>query len=267
MNEISQILYSMAKVSDDIWTKGWCEANGGNISLRLTREEGEQLSMLSSDWLSLEAAFPGLAGEIFAVSGSGKYIRNISLDLESTTGVIRLDETGSHYQIIRGFEDGSKPTSELRAHLGVHELRKELTGGTDRAVIHTHTPNLISLSYTEELSSEYLTKLIWKMHAECVVVFPDGIGYLPWLMAGSNEIAEQTRKLFEIHRIILWQYHGVFATGKDFDEAFGLIDTAEKTAGIYLKCLAAGGVRQAFTEEQTAMIARNFSVTPIYNLH
>lgn len=266
MSDISQILHSMAKVSDDIWTKGWCEANGGNISLRLTPQEGESLSRLSSDWIDLEAAFPGLAGEIFAVSGSGKYIRNISLDLENNTGVIRLDDQGARYQIIRGFEDGSKPTSELRAHLGVHELRKEKTDGRDRAVIHTHTPNLIALSYTEELSSEYLTKLIWRMHAECVVVFPDGIGYLPWLMAGSNDIAVKTRELFETHRMILWQYHGVFATGKDFDEAFGLIDTAEKTAGIYLKCLAAGGVRQAFTETQTAMIAKNFGVKPVYEL-
>lgn len=30
-----------------------------------------------------------------------------------------------------------------------------------------------------------LTKLLWEMHAECIVVFPEGVEYLPWMIAGS----------------------------------------------------------------------------------
>ena len=34
------------------------------------------------------------------------------------------------------------------------------------------------------------------------------------------------------YNIVVWVHHGMFCSGKDFDEAFGLMDTAEKAAEI-----------------------------------
>jgi rhamnulose-1-phosphate aldolase len=40
-------------------------------------------------------------------------------------------------------------------------------------------------------------------------------------------------------KIVLWAMHGVFGSGKNLDEAFGLIETAEKGAEVFIKTLGA----------------------------
>ena len=59
----------------------------------------------------------------------------------------------------------------------------------------------------------------------------------------------------------MWQFHGVFATGRNLDAAFGLIDMADKAAQIYLMARAAGGVACTLSTDQVARIAANFKVT------
>ena len=36
-------------------------------------------------------------------------------------------------------------------------------------------------------------------------------------------------------RLVVWAQHGIYGAGKDLDETFGLIETAEKAAEIYMK--------------------------------
>ena len=36
-------------------------------------------------------------------------------------------------------------------------------------------------------------------------------------------------------RLVVWAQHGIYGTGRSLDEAFGLIETAEKAAEVYLK--------------------------------
>ena len=36
------------------------------------------------------------------------------------------------------------------------------------------------------------------------------------------------------HRLVSWTNHGIYGAGNDIDEAFGLIETVEKTAQIYM---------------------------------
>jgi rhamnulose-1-phosphate aldolase len=75
---------------------------------------------------------------------------------------------------------------------------------------------------------------LWKSNTEAVVVFPEGIGVLPCMVCGTNEIGEATAKKMEEYRLVSWTNHGIYGAGKDIDEAFGLIETVEKTAQIYM---------------------------------
>ena len=68
---------------------------------------------------------PGLAGEFFLVTGSGKYFRNIIVDPEVCLAIIELDETGTNYRIRWGLVEGGRPTSELPTHLMNHEVKKK----------------------------------------------------------------------------------------------------------------------------------------------
>ena len=78
---IPSFLTEIIKTSRDIWTKGWAEANAGNISLRLVRDavDMETLKTKPREWTPLETRVPDLASEYFLVTGSGRYLRNIEL--------------------------------------------------------------------------------------------------------------------------------------------------------------------------------------------
>ena len=73
------------------------------------------------------------------------------------------------------------------------------------------------------------------MCTECIVVFPDGVNVLPWMLCGTNEIGEATAEKMRTARLVVWAQHGIYGAGKDLDETFGLIETAEKAAEIYMK--------------------------------
>lgn len=96
------------------------------------------------------------------------------------------------------------------------------------------------------------------MHAECVVVFPSGVEFLPWMMAGSNELGYATSAALSKRTLVVWEHHGIVGTGRNLDEAFGRIYVAEKAAEIYLKCASAGGIKKALTDAQILAIADNF---------
>jgi len=272
------ILQAFMRTCGDLTWKGWAERNAGNVSVRLTSDElasfggdirtpriGEEAWQTGIDetWQALPRLIPELANETFLVTGTGRYLRNVPVAPAENCGLLRLDETGGRYRLIWGFENGAKPTSELSAHLSAHAVRRRVSDNRDRVVLHTHPTNLIALCFTREFDSRSLTRLLWEMHAECIFVFPEGIGYLPWMMAGSEPIADATAGLFADRSMVVWEYHGVFASGADLDDAFGLIDTAEKAAGIYLAACQAGGIIRKPSDRILAAIAANFRKTPV----
>jgi len=253
------------KVIHDMWLKGWDERNGGNVSYRLEKDEVEQYAeeLTGSRTLELFSQVEELAGEYFLVTGSGKYFRNVILAPSVNLGIIRISDDGRSYTIVWGLEDGARPTSELPAHLLSHISRMEVTNGRNRVILHTHATNLIALSYVLELTTEVFTKWLWEMSTECLVVFPEGIGVIPWMVPGREEIGRATAETICRHPMVLWPFHGVFGSGKDPDEAFGLVDTAEKAAEILVKVLSMGGKRQTITDSQLKDLAEGFGVKPL----
>ncbi|MBA5790424.1 class II aldolase/adducin family protein, partial [Escherichia coli] len=91
---------------------------------------------------------------------------------------------------------------------------------------------------------------LWQMCTECLVVFPEGVGIIPWLVPGTNEIGEATSEKMKENRLIVWPHHGIYGAGKSMDETFGLIETAEKAAEVYTIVMSQGGIKQAITDEQ-----------------
>ena len=91
------------------------------------------------------------------------------------------------------------------------------------------------MNFVHELDDRSFTRSLWQMCTECIVVFPDGVGVLPWMLCGNNEIGEATAAKMKDYRGVVWGLHGVYGAGKDMDETFGLIETVEKAAEIYMK--------------------------------
>ena len=97
----SKFVQGFIKMANDGYLQGWHERNGGNLSYRLKPEEVEMIRPrlnATGEWIPIGVEVPGLAGEFFLVTGSGKYFRNIIVDPEVCLAIIELDETGTKLQ-------------------------------------------------------------------------------------------------------------------------------------------------------------------------
>lgn len=236
----TKLVRDFTKVCSDGFRQGWHERNGGNLSCRLTDKEVESIREYlneEAEWRDAGTEVPFLANEYFMVTGSGKYMRNVELDFDDSVAVIRLDETGTKYKIVYGLVNGGRPTSELPSHLMNLEVLKKRDEGM-RIVYHAHPANIVALTFVLPLEDEIFTREIWEMETECPVVFPQGIGVVPWMVPGGKEIGEKTAEIMKTKNVAVWAHHGIFVCGHDFDEAFGLMHTVEKSAEILVKVMS-----------------------------
>ena len=253
------------KMADDGYQLGWHERNGGNLSYRLREDEVESIRDRLNDhaeWHQIGASVPGLAGDFFLVTGTGKYFRNIIVDPEACIAIIEIDDKGEKYRIRWGLVEGGLPTSELPTHLLNHEVKKRVTNGKHRVIYHAHTTNIIALSFVLPLKDEVFTRELWEMATECPVVFPDGVGVIGWMVPGGRDIAIKTSELMEKYDVAIWAHHGMFCSGETFDLTFGLMHTVEKSAEILVKVMSMGGGKklQTITPDNFRDLEKGFSI-------
>ena len=220
----------------NMYGHGWDERNGGNVSLLLDENDlADYLDpALIHRTIPTGFAAPELEGKYFLVTGTGKYFKNVQYEPCRNLGVVRLTGGGRNAELLWGFTDGGKFTSEFPAHMMSHVARLKVDA-ENRVVMHCHPANLLAMTYVHDLDERAFTRTLWQMCTECIVVFPDGVNVLPWMLCGTNEIGEATAKKMETARLVVWAQHGIYGAGRDLDETFGLIETAEKAAEIYLK--------------------------------
>lgn len=262
--ETSWFVNAMTKATTDMWDKGWDERNGGNVTLRLLDSD---VAPYLGRWktlrtVSMTEVLPELAGQYYLATASGRFFRNVQLDPHHNIGIFRVGRDGQTLEIMWGFGSNGVPTSEISAHLKSHRVRQRLVGDKQRVIMHCHATNLIALTYVLRFETANVTRALWEGSTECLVVFPDGVAALDWMVPGTDEIGDATAELMAQHPMVLWQHHGVFACGPTLDDAFGLIDTAEKSAEILVKVISMGGIRQSITTDQLIALAKRFNVTP-----
>ena len=233
----AEFVQGFIRMANDGWEQGWHERNGGNLSYRVKPEEADSVreNFNPGPWQPIGTSVPGLAGEYFLVTGSGKYFRNVIINLEDSICMIEVDEKGESYRIVWGLKNGGRPTSELPTHLMNMAVKAKLTNNENRVIYHCHCPNVIALTFLLPLKSEIITREIWEMMTECPIIFPEGIGVVEWMVPGGREIAVVTSRLMETYNAVIWAHHGMFCSGVDFDSTFGLMHTIEKSAEMWIK--------------------------------
>lgn len=241
------------------WQAGWGEFHAGNLSYLLDGQEIEALSsFFRSDPVRVPVAFDtcGLEGRSFLVTRSGGQFRTLPERVERDMGIIRV--VPGAYEILWGFERGAgRPTSELPAHLLCHAARLA-QNSKNKIVMHCHPTQLNAMTTIAELDERAFTKSLWSLNSECILVFPDGLGMLPWMKCGEGPIGPATAKKMERHRVVIWPCHGIFASGASFDEVIGLIETIEKNAQVYVS--VNGSPRRMITDEQLSELAAHFGL-------
>lgn len=261
-----KIVQDYIRTCTDGWEQGWHERNGGNLTYRMRPEEVEECRPFfgtPGEWVSMGVTGANLAGEYFLTTGSGKYFRNVALDPEHSIGIVEINAAGDSWRIVWGLADGGKPTSEFPSHYMNHCVRAAATNGTYRVIYHAHPANLIAMTYVLPLTARDFSRALWQSATECPVVFPGGVGVVPWMVPGGAEIALATSELMKEFDAAVWAHHGLFCSGPDFDTTFGLMHTIEKSAQIWVLAQAASGgkIRQTITDSDLRAIAKEFGVT------
>lgn len=241
--EQQQFAKDFVRMCSDAFSMGWHEANGGNLSYLLTAEEvaacRPYFYTTPSSWVSLTDEAKVLAGSCIMMTGSGKHFRNMDEDVRANAGIVEIDPQGLSWRIVWGLTD-SMPTSELALH--VNALAAKACAGVPASVAyHAHPANLMALTMIMPEDGKAVTKALWRSLAEGIVVCPKGVEVLPWMIPGTPELAQECVRRLETADAALAVNHGVFVCVASFDQAFGLVHTLEKAAGIYLSALAATG--------------------------
>ena len=264
----AKFLKSFCDTAANMYRLGWDERNGGNISMLL--DENEVKEYLDVERVIRRIPFMGvkaasfdasaLAGKIFLVTGTGKYFKNVKEDPANNLGIVRISRDGTFAELLWGFTDGGRPTSEFPAHMMTHISR--LTCDPEhRVVMHSHPTDLLAMTYVHPLDSDIFTHTLWQMSTECIVVFPEGVEVLPWMLCGTDEIGRATAEKAKSARLVVWAMHGIYGTGRTLDETFGLIETAEKAAQIYMRVAHLPRVN-TITDDELRKLADFFGVTP-----
>lgn len=228
-------LIEFCKTASNMYRLGWDERNGGNISYLLKEEELAEYLDLNEVIRTIPTGFEAqsLVGKYFLVTGTGKYFKNVEGDPQNNVGIFRIAKDGTTAELLWGYADGGKFTSELPAHLMSHMARLSVDP-ENRVVLHSHPTYTLAMNFVHELDEKKFTHTLWEMCTECIVVFPDGVGILPWMLCGTNSIGEATAAKMKDYRVVIWGMHGIYGAGKTLDETFGLVETVEKAAQIYM---------------------------------
>jgi len=256
----TDFMLEIRKICDLMYQKGWNERNGGNLSYILDESTIKDYLDCNAKGRSfpLESPIPTLANMYFLVTGTGKYFKNVFENPEQNLGIIKISKDGTSYEIIWGLPE-AKPTSELSTHLMCHEVRLE-QDPDHKVVIHNHATNIEAMTFVVDLTDRAFTRTLWQMQTESIVVFPEGIGVLPWMVCGSDLIGTATAEKMSKYRLAVWAHHGILGVGKTIDETFGLIETAEKAAEIYMK-IANLKIKQTITDNELKSLAKAFNIS------
>ena len=179
--------------------------------------------------LPLAVPRPKLAGSTLLVKRAGARMRDLARDPASHLCLVRLDDRGRAYSVAPA---DAIPSSELAAHLAVHDLlvrRRPL----DRAVLHTHPTALVALSLLLP-DPRGLVALLARMHSEGPLLIHGRVAAIPFCPPGSDGLARATARALGTTSGVIWPLHGMVACGPSLADALDLVEVADKTAEIAL---------------------------------
>jgi rhamnulose-1-phosphate aldolase len=249
--QLQTLIGDAGEVAGYLWQKGWAERNAGNISIDITHLAPPELTGCDAPlYDTFAAGYPALANRCYLITGTGKRMRDLPGRPGQNATLIRLSADGRGYHFLRRDEFCCKPTSELNSHMGIHQMLRQ-AGARQMAVLHTHPNELIALTHMRAYHDEAaLNGLLWAMHPETKIVVPEGVGFVPYRVPGSDQLEAATLHALQGRRVVIWEKHGAVAVGMDVFEAFDLIDTLNKSAQVFFLCMSAGEAPDGLTDAQ-----------------
>jgi rhamnulose-1-phosphate aldolase len=212
-------LDDIADVAAELSRRGWAEANAGNISVR-----------------------PGAGPVLGALLVKRANIRMRDLARNPAAGLclLRFGAGDRSYSVL---PKGTKPSSELPAHVAVHDMLARFRPH-DRVAVHTHPTAIVSLTHRFPNPKQLLRRLL-STHTEAPLLLQDRLTVIPFLPPGSLSLGRTTAGALEVFSAVIWPGHGIVAVGPTASSALDLIELTEKAAQIALNIGSGAGLSPA----------------------
>lgn len=261
--EIPEVKKEIQDVAGFLWDKGWAEKNAGNISYNVSELlQDLKYAMDFEPPVELSQACKHLDGGFFVFTGTGTRMRDVAENPMENICILSISDGGKTYRKMQkpNSEREVVPTSELPTHLAIHNMLKA-TNRPEKAIVHTHPNKLIALTHIREFcNQERINNMLWGIQPETCVFIHDGIGFIPYLQTGSDELANVSIEKLKNHRVALWEKHGCLAIGNTAHEAFDLIDIADKSAEIFFTCKNAGFEAEGISKNDLDKLRKAFGI-------
>ena len=257
----AKFLQDFVDTTENMYRLGWDERNAGNLSILIDEADAAPYLDLNKVIRTIPLGFDAkpLAGKYFLATGMGTYFKNMKKDPETNLGFFRISKDGQLAELLWGWSAGGRFTSEIPSHLMSHMARLSVDP-EHRVVLHCHPTYLVAMTAVHECTSEAFTKTLWQMISESIVVFPDGVEVLPWMVFGTEAIGRATAEVIKNSRVVVWPLHGIYGAGRNLDETFGLLEAVEKASQIYMLTQPIGRTRILSNDELRAL-AERFELT------
>jgi rhamnulose-1-phosphate aldolase len=213
--------------------------------------------------MPLPQPVPEVGGGTIIVTGSGRRLREVARAPEENLAAVVIAEDGAsariHTSPRKRFE---RVTSEFNSHLAVHCdcVKREKTNF--HALVHAQPVHLTYLSHIARYQDEkYLNRHILRWEPEGIVTIPEGVGFLPFAVPGSDELMKANVESLRTHRIVLWAKHGVMArSDKSVKKACDLIEYAETGALYEYLNLTNHGLAEGLSDDEIHRVCASLNV-------
>jgi rhamnulose-1-phosphate aldolase len=234
------------------------EGAAGNISVFIGWPLDIDALFPNVEAFALPAPMRELANGAVIATGSGRRLREVAAAPTANLGVVTIDADGRtaklHTSRDRLF---ARLSSEFNSHLAVHCDHVGPSKTNFHALIHAQPLHLVYLSHIARYQNEvYLNKHILRWQPECIVHLADGVGYIPFLVPGSDALMNANIEKLRSHKVVLWAKHGVMArSDESVKRACDLIEYAEAGARYEYMNLTNHGLADGLSEEEIRAIA------------
>jgi len=239
------------------------EGAAGNISVYMRWPIEPRTRFPVQDLIELPQAVPELAGAAFIVSGSGRRLRELIDEPTAHLACLVVNYDGKTARMYTSYQRRfERVTSEFNSHLAVHYDQIVSSGTNFHAVIHAQPVHLTYLSHVPRYQDEgYLNKHLLRWQPETIINLPEGIGFIPFMIPGSQDLMEANVSSLREHRIVIWAKHGVMARSDvSVKRAADRVEYAETAAKYEVLNLQVGEIGDGLSVDQIRSICRTFEI-------